>query len=103
MLDLYSIYSKVGVYEQEDTELKKKVLQSLTLLRNFSNSTEAKEWLYLNWKLKSDISNFVIACDINISTKTTEKFFNITVQTDKQVKSYNYKNTEEGKLLCNLN
>ena len=55
-----------------------------------SDANDAKEWVKTNWNLRDDIQNLPLAKDIKLSTRTGKNYFNITIEQDKQVKSYNF-------------
>ena len=86
----YSVYSIVSTTENNDSSDILKILNVLEQVEKLQNANDAKEWVKTNWNLRDDIQNLPLAKDIKLSTRTGKKYFNITIEQDKQVKSYNF-------------
>ena len=86
----YSVYSIVSTTENNDSSDILKILNVLKQVEKFQNANDAKEWVKTNWNLRDDIQNLPLAKDIKLSTRTGKNYFNITIEQDKQVKSYNF-------------
>lgn len=86
----YSVYSIVSTTENNDSSDILKILNVLKQVEKLQNANDAKEWVKTNWNLRDDIQNLPLAKDIKLSTRTGKNYFNITIEQDKQVKSYNF-------------
>ena len=86
----YSVYSIVSTTENNDSSNILKILNVLEQVEKLQNANDAKEWVKTNWNLRDDIQNLPLAKDIKLSTRTGKNYFNITIEQDKQVKSYNF-------------
>ena len=86
----YSIYSIVSTTENVDSNDVLKILNLLEQVEKLKNIEDAKEWLKTNWNLRDDIQNLPLAKDVKLSTRTGKNYFNITIEQNKQVKSYNF-------------
>ena len=86
----YSVYSIVSTTENNDSSNILKILNVLKQVEKLQNANDAKEWVKTNWNLRDDIQNLPLAKDIKLSTRTGKNYFNITIEQDKQVKSYNF-------------
>ena len=86
----YSAYSIVSTTENNDSSDILKILNVLEQVEKLQNANDAKEWVKTNWNLRDDIQNLPLAKDIKLSTRTGKNYFNITIEQDKQVKSYNF-------------
>ena len=86
----YSVYSIVSTTENNDSSDILKILNVLKQVEKLQNANDAKEWVKTNWNLRDDIQNRPLAKDIKLSTRTGKNYFNITIEQDKQVKSYNF-------------
>lgn len=86
----YSVYSIVSTTENNDSSDILKILNVLEQVEKLQNANDAKEWVKTNWNLRDDIQNLPLAKDIKLSTRTGKNYFNITIEQDKQVKSYNF-------------
>lgn len=86
----YSVYSVVSTTENNDSSDILKILNVLEQVEKLQNANDAKEWVKTNWNLRDDIQNLPLAKDIKLSTRTGKNYFNITIEQDKQVKSYNF-------------
>ena len=64
--------------------------KSVNYTTKLQNANDAKEWVKTNWNLRDDIQNLPLEKDIKLSTRTGKNYFNITIEQDKQVKSYNF-------------
>lgn len=86
----YSVYSIVSTTENQDSSDILKILNVLKQVEKLQNANDAKEWVKTNWNLRDDIQNLPLAKDIKLSTRTGKNYFNITIEQNKQVKSYNF-------------
>lgn len=86
----YSMYSIVSTTENNNSSDILKILNVLEQVEKLQNANDAKEWIKTNWNLRDDIQNLPLAKDIKLSTRTGKNYFNITIEQDKQVKSYNF-------------
>lgn len=86
----YSVYSIVSTTENNDSSDILKILNVLKQVEKLQNANDAKEWVKTNWNLRDDIQNLPLAKDIKLSTRTGKNYFNITIEQNKQVKSYNF-------------
>ena len=85
-----SVYSIVSTTENNDSSDILKILNVLKQVEKLQNANDAKEWVKTNWNLRDDIQNLPLAKDIKLSTRTGKNYFNITIEQNKQVKSYNF-------------
>ena len=67
-----------------------KVLKIIDKLKSFDEMKDARAYLNESFGIHSDINKLPIANNALISVKTGSKYFNITIEHDNKVKSFNY-------------
>ena len=92
MMDInqYSIYSAVSKNENKNQDDLAKASEITAMLHKFDNAQNAKEWLKENFRISGDTKNLPIAYGVCITTKSNKTSFNVIVQQNNKIKTFNY-------------
>lgn len=89
-LNQFDLYSSISQSELKNLDDEKAILQKVEKLRFFDTASEVKDWLREMWGIKDDILNFSLAKNVSLSTASGDKYFNVTLQMENKIKTYNY-------------
>ena len=86
----YSAYSIISANEAIKKEDIAKVLNIFEDLRKFNTEREVRNWLKTNWNVEDGINHISISDYTTISLTNGQNYFNLTLQNENKVKTYNY-------------
>lgn len=89
-MNQFNLYSVIVKTEKKEQDNASKTIETINKLESFNAMSDVKKWLQEAFGIKDDILNFGISADTRISVNTGQKYFNVTVEYQNEVKSYNY-------------
>ena len=84
----YSCISETENKKNDENDIVNKFIEDLY---NINYENEAKEYIHNLWGIKDDVQNFAISSNVHISTCSMYTYYNITVESENSVKSFNFK------------
>lgn len=86
----FSIYSAVSLTENKNNKDFEKVLKLIEQLNRFDDENSVKTYLRENFGIQNDVMQLAITSNTLISAQTGRKHYNVTIEYDKSVKSFNF-------------
>ena len=93
-INQFSIYTAITRDEVKEEDDVKKVNELVQKLNELEDMYAVKTYLKDNWGIRDDISNFAITKNVLISTVNGAKYYNVSVKSEKEFKSFNFNKGE---------